>query len=292
MEASLKNCKILVADDEYGNVEVIIAFLKGISDRILYAPNGKLACELAIKEKPELIIMDWQMPEMNGIEAIRKLQENPDSKEIPVIMATGVMTEVANLKEALDAGAVDFLRKPFNPIEFRARTESALRIKSQHDAITKFLEQEKTHAEELLKHKERELSSAAMFESQRSALLDGLMEQLERLNKITNHVHATDIIAIEKQLKSQLDLGKSWDSFKSHFEDVHPGFFEKLTAQFDGLSVNERKLCAYIRMGMNNFEISQMTNVADSSVRKNINRLKKKLNLGADDNIRQFIYDF
>ncbi len=291
MDNFLKDIKLLIADDDYNNVEVIIGIVKSQTDHIFYAPNGQVAYELAQKEHPDLIIMDWQMPKVNGIEAIRMLQANDDTKDIPIIVATGVMTNSDNLQEALEAGAVDFLRKPFNPIEFRARSSATLRIKWQHEQIRSMLEKEKVLMQEALELKQRELSSMAMFDFQKNTLMEQLMEQVNRLDRITNHVYATDIRSIEKQIKAQLDLNKSWDTFKVHFEKMHSGFFEQLNEQYPTLSINDRKLCAYIKMGMGNFEISQMTGSSEVALKKAINRLKKKLNLTANDDLRQFIFE-
>ncbi|MTI30339.1 response regulator [Xanthovirga aplysinae] len=291
MSEVFENFSLLVADDDYHNVEVILSFLNGETDEVYYAPNGKVACELAKKKKPDLIIMDWQMPKMDGIEAIKILQSSNETKEIPIIVATGVKTSVENLSEALEAGAVDYLKKPFNPIEFRARITSTLRLNRQHELIKNLLEQEKIYVQQVLEHKERELASMAICDFQKTTLLNELLKQLNRLDKITKYVYATDIKSIEKQLKAQIDLGQSWDTFKLHFEEMHIGFFESLDASYPSLTLKERKLCAYIKMGMGNFEICQMTGTSDDALRKAINRLKKKLGQGPKDDIRKFLFD-
>lgn len=285
MSEDIKDVRILVVDDEYSNVELILSIIDERIQEVFYAPNGKVAVELAQEESPDIIIMDWEMPEMNGIEAIREIKKIESVSNIPIIVATGLKTTDENLMEALEVGAVDFLRKPYSVTEFKARIESSLRIQRQHEAIEKMLQ-------ESVEQKQRELTSMATLDFQKSALLNDLLEQVGRLDRITNFVYATDIKDIQKQLKSQLDLDKSWDSFKIHFEESHTGFFDKLDHSFDSLSVNERKLCAYIKMGMGNFEICQMTGSSDSALRKAINRLKKKLNLGAKDDIRKFLFDF
>lgn len=285
MNEELNNIRILVADDDYSNVEIVLSVIDEFIDEVYYAPNGIVAVDLAEKEKPDVIIMDWEMPEMNGIEAIRQLKTVEELKGIPILVATGVKTTDQNLNEALEVGAVDFLRKPFSPIEFKARVASAIRIHRQHETILQLLK-------DSMEQKTRELTSMATLDFQKSALLNDLLDQVGRLDRITNFVYATDIKDIQKQLKSQLDLDKSWDSFKVHFEETHTGFFEKLDGAFETLSLNERKLCSYIKMGMGNFEICQMTGSSDSTLRKAINRLKKKLNLGARDDIRKFMFDF
>ena len=285
MSEEIKDIRILVVDDEYSNVEIVLSIIDDKIQEVFYAPNGKIAIDLTLEEKPDVIVMDWEMPEMNGIEAIKSIKVKKEISRIPIIVATGVKTTDENLREAFDAGAVDFLRKPFSAIEFKSRIESSLRIQQQHETIERMLQ-------DSIEQKQRELTSMATLDFQKSALLNDLLNQVGRLDRITNFVYATDIKDIQKQLKSQLDLDKSWDSFKIHFEEIHAGFFEKLDHTFDSLSLNERKLCAYIKMGMGNFEICQMTGSSDSALRKAINRLKKKLDLGAKDDIRKFLFDF
>lgn len=288
----MKDARLLIVDDHYSNVEMALSFLKGYTKEVYYAPNGKVACELAQKKTVDLIIMDWQMPEMDGIEAIRFLRQQEETKEIPVIMATGVMTTDENLKEAFEEGVVDFMKKPFSQIEFMTRIGAVLRMKNQHETIKQMLIQEKDYMSQLLDLKQRELTSMAVFDFQKTALLEQLLDQLGRLDRITNYVHATDIKSIEKELKSHIDLNRSWDSFKLHFDEMHTGFFERLDKQYPGLTINERKLSAYIKMGMGNFEICQMTGTADATLRKAINRMKKKLDLGPSDDVRKFFFEF
>ncbi len=133
----MKNHTILVVDDKPENLKTIIDYLKKSDTQytILKAPNGKIACRLAEKKLPDLIIMDWEMPVMDGIEAIKHIKGNKITKDIPVIMATGVMTSAKNLKTALEAGAVDYIRKPIDEIELAARVNSTLKLSKNFKEI-------------------------------------------------------------------------------------------------------------------------------------------------------------
>jgi len=133
-----------MADDEPKNLQIIVDALKDsdIQHKIIRAVNGKVLCELAEKRLPDLIITDWEMPEMNGIEAVKYLKNIESTKDIPVIMCTGIMTTSENLKMALDSGAVDYIRKPIDEIELQARVFSMLKlgdsyrtIKDQNDTL-------------------------------------------------------------------------------------------------------------------------------------------------------------
>ncbi len=139
---------ILIVDDEPDNLQAIVDIFKQsqLPYKITKAPNGVVALKIIEKKIPHLIITDWDMPEMNGIDFIKNLKLNSVTKNIPVIMCTGIMTSSDNLRTALDAGAVDYIRKPVDKIELIARTNSMLklaqsydRIKSQADILEKAL---------------------------------------------------------------------------------------------------------------------------------------------------------
>lgn len=133
----MKTYRILVADDQPGNLDTIIKYLEDSSNlySILNATNGKIACKVAEKKLPDLIIMDWEMPVMSGIEAIRYLKAQETTKDIPIIMATGVMLSPAHLKVALDAGAIDYIRKPIERTELLSRINSILKLADSYKMI-------------------------------------------------------------------------------------------------------------------------------------------------------------
>ncbi len=131
------NYSILVVDDSQDNLKTISSFLKEteLPLTILKAPNGKIACTLAEKKLPDLIIMDWEMPEMDGIETLKYLKNIEATKDIPVIMCTGKMTTSEHLKTALEAGAVDYIRKPVDKTELSARVYSMLKLSESYREI-------------------------------------------------------------------------------------------------------------------------------------------------------------
>lgn len=302
-ETANSNKKILVVDDDPSNLEVILDFVSGTNLEIIYAPNAKTGLDLVKSENPDLVIMDWEMPVMNGIEAIKLLKADPETEEIPVIVATGVMTQSRDLSQALEVGAVDFLRKPFDPVEFRARLSATLRlsesyreikrknleISRQKDQIVELSAREKELLQQQIEGKERELSSSALFDFQKNELLNNLLKELERLDIVTNRLYAPDIKKISRQIKGASDLDKSWNNFKLHFDEVHPGFFDDVHKKFPGLTNNEQRTCAYLRIGLGNKEIALLTNVESGSVRKALTRLKKKLDLGIEQDLRDYI---
>lgn len=138
---------ILVVDDDPMIVQHIFETLveEHQSYTFLQANNGQVAFNVALQKHPKLIITDWDMPGMNGIELIRALKADLRTADIPVIMATGVMVTSDHLKYALEAGAVDFIRKPLDAIELKARVNAMItlsdhigEIKLMGDTIKEF----------------------------------------------------------------------------------------------------------------------------------------------------------
>ena len=105
----LKEYKILVVDDNPDNLRTLVDLMEHMQLDIqaFQETSARNALDIAKMEKPDLIITDWEMPDMDGIEFIRELQIGKETRSIPVIMCTGIMTSSMNLKTALDAGAVD-----------------------------------------------------------------------------------------------------------------------------------------------------------------------------------------
>lgn len=119
--------KVLVVDDQPDNVFILRDRLEHYGFEVITAYDGPTGIEKSITEKPDLILLDVMMPGMSGFEACKKLTENEDTRMIPVILVTA-LTGVEDLREGLDAGAFDYIKKPFNRVELIARINSALRF--------------------------------------------------------------------------------------------------------------------------------------------------------------------
>ncbi|MTJ51592.1 response regulator [Anabaena sp. UHCC 0253] len=130
--------KILIIDDEPDNFDVIDTLLDNQGYELSYVSNGKQALDLLGYFKPDVILLDVMMPEMNGIEFCQKFKSNSLWKHIPVIMVTALSSK-EDLSQCLLAGADDFISKPINGLELRSRMRSMLRIKQQYDALQETL---------------------------------------------------------------------------------------------------------------------------------------------------------
>jgi DNA-binding response OmpR family regulator len=97
---------------------------------VFTAPSAKKMFTLLEKHKPDLILLDIEMPEVNGYDAIKILKENPEARDIPVIFLTG-KSETSNELDGLNMGAIDYITKPFVPLLLLKRIELHLLVMSQ-----------------------------------------------------------------------------------------------------------------------------------------------------------------
>jgi two-component system alkaline phosphatase synthesis response regulator PhoP len=118
--------KLLIVDDEKNIVEAVTYNLEREGFRTLTAADGRRALELARRELPDLIVLDWMLPEVEGLEVCRMLKQDRATRHIPVIMLTVRSSETDKVL-GLEMGADDYLTKPFSPRELVARVKALLR---------------------------------------------------------------------------------------------------------------------------------------------------------------------
>lgn len=123
---------VLVVDDEEYIRELVRTFLNEAGYKVIVASGGEEALELAKKEAPQVIILDVKMPGMDGITTCRCLKAEERTCVIPVIVATALRE---TLPEVLEAGANDFVTKPFHLTELLTRIQSILRVKHLTDEL-------------------------------------------------------------------------------------------------------------------------------------------------------------
>ena len=147
-----QQAKILVVDDIPVNIQLLQAHLGHAGYETVVASNGEEALREVQRSKPDLVLLDVMMPKLDGFETCRILKSNQKTHYIPVIMVTA-LNEIEDKIKGIEAGADDFITKPFNKLELLARVKSLLRIKTLQDAL-----QEKVRLLEQAKERLRELA--------------------------------------------------------------------------------------------------------------------------------------
>ena len=214
-------------------------------------------------------------------------------------MATGIKTESEDLKQALDSGAVDFIRKPIDEIELLARVQAALRLvyyynenrrrlKTIHRQEKEIINQKAEEYKKELEFKKKELINNALQLLHFMENTSGMVTELKKINLDICDDNSNELKQIiAKYQNDSFDI--KWAEFEERFDEVHFDFYRSLLKDFPNLSANDRKLCVYFKMDMENKDIAALTFSSYEAVRKARNRLKYKLGLSSEENLVEFL---
>jgi putative two-component system response regulator len=152
-----ESTSIMVVDDTSANLKLLQEMLRAKGYLVLTFLRGAMALKAAAKNPPDLILLDINMPEMNGFEVCERLKADEVLKDIPVIFISA-LTETADKVKAFAVGGVDYITKPFQFEEVHARVETHLRLRR----LQVELERHNLHLEELVTEKVREISDSQL----------------------------------------------------------------------------------------------------------------------------------
>jgi adenylate cyclase len=161
---------ILVVDDLAQNVRLLEAVLSSKGFRVAAASSGEQALDVLSKEHPDVVVLDILMPGMDGYEVCRRIRQDPETAFLPVIMITASGEEEKT--RAIEAGADDFINKPFDQAELLARVRSLVRVKRYHDTI------------------ENQAAELARWNRELEQRVQDQIEQLERVSRLRRFLPA------------------------------------------------------------------------------------------------------
>ena len=124
--------RILIADDNQANCELLEAYLAHVDGDVETAIDGQDCLEKVASFKPDLILLDIMMPKLSGFEVCQQLKQAPDTSHIMILMVTA-LNEQGDVERAVNAGTDDFLSKPIQRVELVKRVENMLELKDVRD---------------------------------------------------------------------------------------------------------------------------------------------------------------
>ena len=243
---------------DYQNAYEYAQYLQAVRDSIKTEENF-----LKINNLKTAYELDKKKQEVKTLEQEARLQRN----ERNLILLTAVLL-------------ITILLWLYNRYRLRAKLQQQQieGLKTRQEMEQK----EKLLLRHQLDYKERELASQTLRIIQKNELLTELKENIEQLEQPEQKKLAGSISRIIKQ-NSNFD--DDWQKFKLHFDQVHPHFFEKIKQQYPELSLNEMRLCAYMRMGLATKEIAQLLGISAAAIQKARYRLKKKMGLSREQEL-------
>src|SRR5215471_3742974 len=129
----LSDCRVLLVDDAKANLDILVEGLKA-DHKLSLALNGETALQIAARTPPDLVLLDIVMPGLDGYEVCRRLRQSPETAEVPIMFLSS-LEEVQNKTRGFEVGANDYLTKPFEMLEVKARVRSLLKAKAYSDAV-------------------------------------------------------------------------------------------------------------------------------------------------------------
>jgi sigma-B regulation protein RsbU (phosphoserine phosphatase) len=144
---NLSDCRVLLVDDAKANLDILVEGLKG-DHKLSLALNGEMALQIAAKMPPDLVLLDIMMPGLDGYEVCRRMRQMPETAEAPIMFLSS-LEEVQNKTRGFEAGANDYLTKPFEMLEVKARVRSLLKAKAYNDEVKQQIASELRVAREI-----------------------------------------------------------------------------------------------------------------------------------------------
>ncbi len=312
---------ILIVDDREFDRILYREYLDEINFQFSELNDGENLVSFLSENSIDLILLDWQMPRMGGLESLKNLRMNQSFREIPVIIITGLKDENV-LEEAFQYGAVDFINKPVTKVEIRSRVNATLSLqKAKVDLIKQTSELAELNS--IIKEQKKSLEESLQIKSdlgeelQKSARLDideknqkirkselelfqfknALKSSINDLDKLIGRVKdsgeestlQSDLRKLSRGLKLILDSQLSYHESQDILDSIDTSFKKALVTRFPKLTNLDLKHCAFIRLNMDNSDVANILNVEMKSLQMTRYRLKKKLGLDENTSLREFL---
>jgi DNA-binding response OmpR family regulator/DNA-binding CsgD family transcriptional regulator len=275
----MKLHKVLLVDDDVSILNMIIDCFEETNANYLFyrANNGREALRIIADHLPDLIVTDWEMPIMNGVELIQYLKNCEQTRHIPVVMLTGKMTHPEYLEIAFGVGAIDFIRKPLEKIELIARVRSMLMLADSY--------------KEAIDLKNLDLANTAKQIVQNNEFNVKLRHEIIKLQTSYGHLdqNLNETLSDFAHLMSEKIKSEAHNKFDIYFKQIHPDFFNRLITICPSISPAELRLAAFLKLNIGTKEIAAIMFLTIDSVRTARTRLRKKIGLKQDDNLITFL---
>ncbi|HAC15317.1 MAG TPA: hypothetical protein DCE78_05155 [Bacteroidetes bacterium] len=318
----LTDTPILVIEDEDDIRNSIVDILSYHGFPAMGAENGTKGIEMINQHKPGLILCDIMLPEMDGFGVLHHFNHEDARNEVPFVFITA-LSDRKNFRQAMELGAEDYITKPFTHDELMNAVRTRLERKNN---FQKYLLKKVEEVESDLKTKNCELQlqvrqQKAELNNLNMTNLDLGAQLIDKEYEITREIMKVievnnKIQSLQKMIKDESKrreltnkerqflesikfrisnknlFSSKWTDFQLLFSKTYPHFTSNLSRHFPGLSQMEHTLASCIAMNIRTEQLADMFNVQPESIRTSKFRLKKKLGLGPNDNLNDFIHEF
>ncbi|WP_187696370.1 response regulator [Xanthovirga aplysinae] len=274
---------ILVIDDEHKARLALEECISVAGYDVIVASTAPMALELLEELPISLIIADWHLPEINGIELLQRIRRgilnNKSYSDLPFIIITGVYTEAEDLAYAFKLGANDYICKPIHQhkIEIINRIRKAL------------IEDKRYRHSIQQKEKEEEYRNTKVLAYE--TMIHSFKGKIEEMIAKTP-LHKNKLYDLLNEYEKEREKLSNKNLISEEVDSVFPGFLEKLNQFFPVLTKDDLLICSCILLKEGNQTIANRFNMSDESFRKRKTRLKDKLGIQKGNDFYEFLRSF
>lgn len=290
---SLKTMNVLVVDDEPevfdGLKKIMEESLISYDINFLYATNGITALDIFTNgtDSIDLVITDWQMPKMNGIDLIKCIKKRNVASSQKFVIMTGKKLTPQNKSEAFDLAIIEFIVKPF------VKEEVASRIQNAFERILELKYREnQVHKQRLMNIK---ICEEYTITYDKLTQLSKFLRQNSTISKTNRDVDVLrkSVASTLGKLQGKLErVEEAYNVLSQTIDQMYPGFIQRLSEQEkkgNALTDANVRFCIKVALGFTNKELASIEGVEEKSIETRKSRIKKTLNLSKGRKLRHFL---
>lgn len=265
---------------------------------IINSINANLTGKLIESVKPDLIMINWNAPDKNGLKLVKNLKNNPLTKEIPIVVFTPEKASIADVDAMLSAGVIDCQVKPSDKAALSLRVKALIKQADSINEIKKREERIRQKTERLTENlkrlqaevdfKDRESSNRLELLIHSKGVNDKLLDKLHDLRPHLNTEGKTKLRYISMQLKWELDDEEKFN-LENKFDESNYYFYSCLEKACPELTKNEKRLCAYFKGDHTPSEIARITHKSLNCINVAFARIRAKLKLQNKKDLKEFL---